>query len=73
MRRINGSLASSLDFEGPARSLSGGSDPRPRLRLAPSARLTGPDKYKVLAARRHRAQIEARRRLDLLDAQEIGR
>jgi hypothetical protein len=40
---------------------------RSALRLAPSpGRLHGPDKYKELDVRRRRAQIRARRALDLM-------
>lgn len=72
MTRVDGSLARTLDLDGDGlavgRSGNGG-----RLRLAPSMRLTGPGKYKVLEARRRRAQIQARRQLDLLDGQENNR
>ena len=71
MTRVDGSLARTLDFEnGAAAAGSAGASGGRRLRLAPSMRLTGPGKYKVLEARRRRAQIQARRQLDLLDSQE---
>jgi hypothetical protein len=71
MARTDGALARSLDYGDVAANeaasvVSGGS----MLRLAPLGRLTGPDKYKVLEARRRHAQISARRLLDLMDAQE---
>ena len=47
--------------------------PQMRLRLAPSPRrLHGPDKYAVLAHRRHQAQIKARRLLDLAEHAAAG-
>jgi hypothetical protein len=64
--RIDGALARQLEF---------GESAPPRqsqsaLRLVPAWRsLRGPDKYKVLAHRRHQAQINARRVLD--SAQEV--
>jgi len=69
MSGFDGSLARRLDFgEQPTVSSTGGLG-RVGLRLAPSAgRLTGPDKYRVLEGRRRRAQIAARRMLDLFDA-----
>ena len=75
MPRIDGSLARTLEFDernpiAPAPAASGG---RGSLRLAPARRLAGPGKYKVLEARRRHAQLNARRLLDLLDAQENGR
>jgi len=75
MARVDGSLARKLDFgevAGMARGTAG-SDRRPMLRMASATRLRGPDKYKVLDARRRRAQIRARRLLDLMDRQEGGR
>jgi hypothetical protein len=67
---FDGMLARKLDFgEFPAAVTSTGGRGRAGLRLASgSGDLTGPDKYKVLDARRRRAQISARRLLDLLDA-----
>ena len=64
--RIDGALARQLEF--------GASQPlrqsQPALRLVPAWRsLRGPDKYKVLAHRRHQAQINARRVLD--SAEEV--
>ena len=65
MRRFDGSLARRFDFgQVSIPALSPG-----RLgRLATRPRLLrGPDKYKVLEHRRHQAQIQARRLLDLID------
>ncbi len=66
MSRFDGSLARALDFgESTTTSYPDAGAP---LRLASSgATLRGPDKYKVLETRRRRAQISARRALDLLD------
>jgi hypothetical protein len=69
MAVIDGSLARQLEFgeEGPERVSDRGARNR-GLRLAvPSAVLRGPDKYKALEHRRRRAQINARRLLELLD------
>ena len=70
MARVDGSQARKLDFGGwTTTTFQVGLAGRPALRLAPrGAQLTGPDKYKVLAHRRHQAQIKARRLLDLCDA-----
>lgn len=65
MRRFDGSLARQFDFgQVSIPALSPG-----RLgRLATRPRLLrGPDKYKILEHRRHQAQIQARRLLDLID------
>jgi hypothetical protein len=69
MSGFEGSLALKLDFgELPARVTSTGSRGRAGLRLASGpAQLNGPDKYRVLDIRRRRAQIRARRLLDLMD------
>ena len=69
MSGFEGSLALKLDFgDSPARVTSTGGRGRAGLRLAGGAdRLTGPDKYRVLDARRRRAQIRARHLLDLMD------
>ena len=69
MSGFEGSLALKLDFgELPARVTSTGSRGRAGLRLAPGTdQLSGPDKYRVLDVRRRRAQIRARRLLDLMD------
>ena len=68
MAGFEGSLAMKLDFgEQPTMVTSTGG--RPGLRLAaPPGKLTGPDKYRILDTRRRRAQIAARRTLDLFDA-----
>ena len=68
MNGFEGSLALRLDFgESPAKVTSTGRG-RAGLRLASGAeQLTGPDKYRVLDARRRRAQIRARHLLDLMD------
>ena len=70
MTGFEGTLARKLDFgEQPAQVTSTGGRGRAGLRLAPgSSGRTGPDKYKVLDLRRRRAQIRARRLLDLMDA-----
>jgi hypothetical protein len=70
MTGFDGSLARKLDFgEQPTVITSTGSRGRTGLRLAPTVgRLTGPDKYRVLDVRRRRAQIAARRMLELFDA-----
>jgi hypothetical protein len=70
MSGFEGSLARKLDFgELPAAVTSTGRG-RGGLRLAPApGKLSGPDKYRVLDERRRRAQIAARRLLDLFDAQ----
>ena len=69
MERFEGSLAMKLDFgEQPTVTNTGGPG-RAGLRLAaPLGKLTGPDKYRILDVRRRRAQIAARRMLDLFDA-----
>jgi hypothetical protein len=69
MSGFEGSLALKLDFgESPSRVTSTGGRGRAGLRLASGAeQLTGPDKYRVLDARRRRAQIRARHLLDLMD------
>ena len=69
MPPIDGSLARRLDFDESSGTASrtAVAAGRRMLRLAPATRLTGPDKYDVLEARRRHAQIEARRLLDLLD------
>ncbi len=66
MSRFDGSLARALDFgESTTTSYPGAVA---SLRLASSGTtLRGPDKYKILETRRRRAQISARRALDLLD------
>jgi hypothetical protein len=66
MSRLDGSLARKLDFEEITTTAS--QPGRAALRLAlPSGVLRGPDKYQILEQRRRRAQIEARRLLDLMD------
>jgi hypothetical protein len=68
MGPVDGSLARKLDFGDV--SLGGGG--QSRLRLAPSSGvLRGPDKYKVLAHRRHQAQIKARRLLELAEEKSL--
>ena len=70
MTRVDGSLARKLDFgEWTTTTFRPEAASRPALRLAPRGpQLSGPDSYKVLAHRRHQAQIKARRLLDLCDA-----
>ena len=73
MREFEGSLALQLDFGDSPGAVTGTVAPgRTGLRLAPSPnnRLTGPDKYRVLQARRRRAQIRARHLLDLVQPGE---
>ena len=66
---VDGSLARKLDFG--EKGITVG--PQSRLRLAPASRaLRGPDKYKILAHRRHQAQIKARRLLELASERECG-
>jgi len=72
MGRVEGSLAMKLDLAGSAR-VAGPSRTAASLRLASAARLTGGGKYRALDMRRRRAQINARRLLDLMDSQEITR
>jgi hypothetical protein len=69
MSGFEGSLAMKLDFgEQPTMVTSTGGRGRAGLRLAsPLGKLTGPDKYRALDIRRRRAQIAARRMLDLFD------
>lgn len=71
MSRFDGSLARTLDFGEVTtpRVVTGGA--RAGLRLAqPGGLLRGADKYKALDRRRRRAQIRARRALDLIDMME---
>ena len=64
MPRFDGSLARTLDFGETAAAPVG----RVGLRLTLGGVMQGPHKYKVLERRRRRAQIAARRALDLIDA-----
>ena len=73
MTPVDGALARAFDFGEVSGRAEAASRPRPSLRLASARRLSGPGKYKVLEARRRRAQRQARRLLDLLDAAERGR
>jgi hypothetical protein len=68
MSGFEGSLALKLDFgDSPAKVTSTGGRGRAGLRLADGTdQLAGPDKYRVLDARRRRAQIRARHLLDLM-------
>ena len=71
MPRFDGTLARTLDFGEMAPAEAG--QTRRGLRLAAAgSRLRGPGKYKVLDMRRRRAQITARRVLDLIEAAERG-
>ena len=65
---FNGSAALKLDFGGMTTTTPGRTG-RAGLRLAaaPSGRLQGPDKYKVLDHRRRQAQIRARRLLEMME------
>lgn len=67
MTRFDGSAARKLDFGGMTTTGTVATGGRGSLRLATSSGLRGPDKYKVLAHRRHQAQIKARRLLDMLE------
>lgn len=68
MPRVDGSLARTLDFGEMTSTVMPGPS---LLRLAdPGGILRGPGKYKVLERRRRRAQITARRVLDLIEAGE---
>jgi hypothetical protein len=64
--RFDGSAALKLDF-GSVTTTAAAAGAITPLRLAPVSRLHGPDKYRVLEHRRRRAQIAARRLLDLLE------
>ena len=67
MSRFDGSLARTLDFgEITATTRACGCGRGLRLAL-PGGGLRGPDKYRVLEHRRHQAQINARRLLDLME------
>ena len=71
MSGFEGALARKLDFGELATAVtSTGGRGRAALRLAPTGRLTGPDKYQILERRRRRAQISARRLLALMDAEK---
>jgi hypothetical protein len=72
MSRFDGSLARALDFgETTTTAVPAYSGQRSGLRLAlPGGVLRGPGKYKVLEGRRRKAQMEARRVLDLIEAME---
>jgi hypothetical protein len=64
MGPVDGSLARKIEFE----EMAGPGEVPSRLRLAPASRiLRGPDKYQILAHRRHQAQIKARRLLELAE------
>jgi hypothetical protein len=69
MGPVDGALARKLDFE----EAAGAGNVQPRLRLAPSSGmlLRGPDKYQILAHRRHQAQIKARRLLELAEEKTL--
>ncbi|MEN3336514.1 MAG: hypothetical protein V7647_190 [Acidobacteriota bacterium] len=71
MARFDGSLARALDFGETTTTAPVYSGGRAGLRLASAGGLLrGPGKYKELERRRRRAQIEARRTLDLIEAME---
>jgi hypothetical protein len=72
MARGAGAAARRFDFGEASASGAGAVGPagRAMLRLAAPGRLRGPDKYAVLERQRRRAQIRARRLLDLIDAEE---
>jgi len=59
--RIDGALARNLEFD----EVESTRQSQSALRLVPAWRsMRGPDKYRVLAHRRHQAQINARRVLE---------
>jgi hypothetical protein len=65
--QFDGSAALKLDFGGVTTTTPGRTG-RSGLRLAaPSGRLHGPEKYKVLEHRRRQAQIRARRLLEMME------
>ncbi len=67
MPRFDGSLALKLDF-GEMTTTMGTAAATRGLRLAVASRApSGPEKYRLLAHRRHQAQMKARRLLDLFD------
>jgi hypothetical protein len=73
MSRFDSSVARALDFGESAIHPTAHKtrDMNARFRLAPTAGpLRGPEKYKMLERRRRRAQITARRTLDLIDVLE---
>ena len=64
MRRVDGSLARTLDFgDTPTTTAFSLRSVRGRLALQPRV-LRGPDRYKALDHRRRQAQIRARRLLE---------
>ena len=66
--RFEGAAALKLDFGGVTTTGVAAGMGRHGLRLAvPSGGLRGPDKYVVLAHRRHQAQIKARRLLEMME------
>ena len=73
MARFDGSLARTLDFgETATTGVPAAPVGRIGLRLTLRGVVQGPHKYKVLERRRRRAQIAARRAVDLIDAAERG-
>ncbi len=65
--RFDGAAALKLDFGGVTTTSPTGTG-RAGLRLAaPSGRLRGPEKYKILEHRRRQAQIRARRLLEMME------
>ena len=72
MTRFDGALALKLDFGERATVVTGTGRGAAGLRLAPrSVRLAGPDKYRVLEHRRRRAQMAARRLLDVMEMEQV--
>jgi hypothetical protein len=69
MSRNDGALALRLDFGTITTTAKTGILTRPRMRLASGAASDGPRKYALLERRRRRAQIRARRLLDVLEDQ----
>ncbi len=68
MPRFDGSLALKLDFGEMTTTAMAAATGYRGLRLAAASReMSGPEKYRALAHRRHQAQMKARRLLDLLD------
>lgn len=66
MHRMTSRVAARLDFGEVPERLGGGRSSRWGLRMVGSAILRGPEKYRVLDLRRRRAQIRARRELELI-------
>jgi hypothetical protein len=66
MHRMTSRVAARLAFRGVPERLGGGRSSRWGFCMVGSAILRGPEKYRVLDLRRRRAQIRARRELELI-------